>query len=222
MLCIGVEAATISDVIAFAESHEDVWASVGEHPGSASEDQSWITDHIAHQRVVAVGEMGLDYHYEKDPGAQARQRASFAAQLGLAERADLPVIVHTRAAEAHTLALLRAHPKVIGVLHCFTESWRMAEQALAMGYYISISGIVTFKQAENVREVARRVPSDRLLIETDAPWLAPVPHRGQQNQPAYVADTARFLAELRGEPLEHLAATTTQNFLDLFRRIPRD
>ena len=215
-LCIGVEAATIEDVLQIALTHDDVWASVGEHPGSCSGDAGWVSQHLDKPRVVAVGETGLDYHYEADTDKQAAQRKTFEQQLALADEKGLPVIVHTRAAEEDTLALLRNFPGVRGVLHCFTESWAMAEQALAMGYYVSISGIVTFKNAANVRYVAERVPAERLLVETDAPWLAPVPHRGQKNEPAYVADTAAFLAELRQTSTAELAALTSRNFFALF------
>ena len=160
--------------------------------------------------MVALGEMGLDYHYEQDPQRQQIQQTSFRQQLALAAEYQLPVIIHTRAAEQDTLTALSEQPGVEGVLHCFTESWDMAKAALDMGYYISISGIVTFNKADNVREVAVRVPDDRLLIETDAPWLAPVPHRGRQNQPAYVRDTAAYLADLRQTSIERLAEQTTQ------------
>ncbi len=152
----------------------------------------------------------------KDPAARARQRETFAHQLDLAARHSLPAIVHTRSAERDTLELMGAFPGVRGVLHCFTESWAMAEEALEMGWYISISGIVTFRNGDNVREVAERVPPDRLLVESDAPWLAPVPHRGKENRPAYVRETAEALARLRGETLEVLAAQTTENYQRLF------
>ncbi|MGE0623051.1 MAG: TatD family hydrolase [Pseudomonadales bacterium] len=218
MLCIGVDAAHIGEVLALARGEPDIWASVGQHPEAAAQPWAWIEPLLGEPEVVAVGETGLDYFHTQDPDLQARQRACFEHQLLLAERHGLPVIVHTRSAEADTLALIRACPGVIGVLHCFTESWPMAEEALALGYYVSISGIVTFRNGDNVRDVARRVPADRLLVETDAPWLAPVPHRGRKNAPAYVVDTARYLAELRGTDLETLAAQTTANFRRLFAR----
>ena len=135
----------------------------------------------------------------------------------MAAEHGLPVVVHTRDAEADTLGLMREQPDVIGVLHCFTESWAMASAALDLGYYISISGIVTFRNGENVREVAPQVPVDRLLIETDSPWLSPVPHRGKTNEPAYVVDTAAFISELRGCSFDELAETTSANFERLFR-----
>ncbi len=216
-LCISVEQKRIGEVLALAERHNDVWASVGVHPDAAAESVDWIEAYLSHERVLAVGETGLDYLHDITEVAKLRQQESFDFQLQLAEKHNLPIIVHTRNAQTDTLALMQKYPEVEGVLHCFTESWDMAEQALKMGYYISISGIVTFKNAENVREVARRVPIERLLIETDAPWLAPVPNRGKDNEPAFVADTAKYLAELRGISLEELAARTSANFNSLFK-----
>jgi TatD DNase family protein len=217
-LCIGVDEAHIAEVLELAERESDIWASVGQHPEAAGNDYTWIEPALAHPRVVAVGETGLDYFHTQDEAARARQRQNFEHQLELAERHGLPVVVHTRSAESDTLALIRQFPGVVGVLHCFTESWEMASAALALGYYISISGIVTFRNGENVREVARQVPEDRLLVETDAPWLAPVPHRGKPNAPAYVRDTAAFVAELRGVEFEALAEQTSRNFFSLFTR----
>ncbi|HEY5645150.1 MAG TPA: TatD family hydrolase [Pseudomonadales bacterium] len=218
VLCIGVDAAHIGEVLALARSEPDVWASVGQHPEAAASDWNWIEPLLDQPRVVAVGETGLDYYHSDTPGLRRRQRQNFEHQLSLASRYDLPVVVHTRSAEADTLALIRSFPDVVGVLHCFTESWALAEAAIDLGYYISISGIVTFRNGENVRAVARQVPADRLLVETDAPWLAPVPHRGRQNQPAYVVDTAGYLAELRGTDLPSLAEQTSENFRRLFAR----
>jgi TatD DNase family protein len=218
VLCIGVDRSGIGEVLALAEAHDDVWASVGQHPDSAAESPDWIEAHLDHPRVVAVGEMGLDYFRDPDADARRQQLACFELQLDLAARHGLPAVIHTRAAEADTLARLRAASGCCGVLHCFTESWALASAALDLGYYVSISGIVTFRNGENVRDVARRIPDDRLLVETDAPYLAPVPHRGRSNEPAYVADTARYLAELRGQTPEALAAITTANFFRLFPR----
>ncbi len=219
-LCIGVDEAGWPDVAAIAEAHTDVFASAGIHPDAAVEVEEamrWLPKACAHPRVVAVGETGLDYSRDPDESKIAIQRASFAWQLELAQELNLPVVVHTRDARDDTLAIMREAPKVIGVMHCFTETWAMAEAALAMGYYISMSGIVTFKNAAQVQEVASKVPADRLLIETDAPWLAPVPHRGKQNQPAFVADTAEFVAQLRDVSVEELIEETTANVLRLFK-----
>lgn len=221
-LCIGVDEQGWPDVAALAGAHADVFATAGIHPDAAvplAEAQRWLPAAARHARVVAVGETGLDY--SRDPSAEqvATQQASFAWQLELAQELGLPVVVHTRDARDDTLAIMRNAPEVVGVMHCFTETWEMAEAALDMGYYISMSGIVTFKNAAQVQEVAARVPADRLLIETDAPWLAPVPHRGKQNQPAFVADTAAFVAELREVSLATLLGETTANVLRLFDRV---
>lgn len=216
-LCIGVERGAIDEVLEFARRSDDVWASVGEHPGSCSGNADWVRDYLQAESVVAVGEIGLDYHYVKDTEQQALQRHTFAQQMDIARTVDLPVIVHTRSAEKDTLDMLRAFPGVCGVLHCYTESVDMAVAAMEMGYYISISGIVTFRSADNVRQVAREIPLDRLLIETDAPWLAPAPHRGKKNEPAFVADTAGYLAELLELDCAVLAELTRANFFSLFR-----
>ena len=218
-LCIGVDEAGWPEVAAIADAHADVFATAGIHPDAAipiEEAKRWLPDACKHPRVVAVGETGLDYSRNPDEKQAATQRESFAWQLELAQSLGLPVVVHTRDARDDTLAIMRDAPEVIGVMHCFTETWEMAEAALEMGYYISMSGIVTFKNAAQVQEVASKVPADRLLIETDAPWLAPVPHRGKQNQPAFVADTAAFVAQLRGVDLEQLLEETTANVLRLF------
>lgn len=177
-----------------------------------------LCDWADHPRVVALGETGLDYHYSRD--SAEIQRSSFAAHLRAAAELRLPLIVHTREAREDTLDLIRAHgnPEVGGVLHCFTESWNMARQAIDLGYYISISGIVTFNSAAELRDVVRQVPLERLLVETDSPYLAPVPHRGKPNQPAYVREVAEFVAQLKGVTLEELAKVTTENFYRLFKR----
>ncbi len=227
-LCIGVDQAGLPDVLQLAATEADVWASVGLHPESVSapitpQALDWIAAALHQPGVVAVGETGLDYYQLQQgaPGDSTWQQQAFAAQLAMAKTADLPVVVHTRAAEADTAAILRAHPDVCGVLHCFTESWALAKAALDLGWYISISGIVTFRNADNVREVARQVPLERLLVETDSPWLAPVPKRGKPNEPAYVVHTAAYLAQLRGEAPEVLLAATSENFFRLFARACR-
>lgn len=219
-LCIGVNADTQRAVIDLAERHADVWASAGLHPESAGEKQSldWIREAARHERVVGIGETGLDYFKIDADDVKRAQRDSFAAHLDIARDASLPVIVHTRAAEADTLEILRLHKGTIGVLHCFTESWELARGALDLGWYVSISGIVTFRNAQNVRDVAARVPEDRLLVETDCPWLAPVPHRGKANEPAFVTHTAQFLAMLRVQTIEAFAEQTTANFHRLFAK----
>jgi TatD DNase family protein len=170
---------------------------------------------LNHPNVVAIGETGLDYHYE--PEAAELQQASFRLHLEAARTTGKPVVIQTRAARQDTLQLLReaALPQA-GVLHCFTEDWDMARAALDLGYYISLSGIVTFRNADALRDVARQVPADRLLVETDSPYLAPIPHRGKPNLPEYVRDVAEFIALVRGERYEQLAEQTTENFRRLF------
>lgn len=207
-------------VIAQADAEPDIWASVGIHPHEADlhpdTDAATLVDAARHPRVVGIGETGLDYYYDKSD--RGRQQASFRAHVLAARATGLPLIVHTRDAEADTLALLRepGEGELRGVIHCFTASQDFAEQALGLGFYISISGIVTFKNARGLQASAATIPADRLLIETDAPFLAPVPMRGKPCEPGFVAHTARFLAQLRGETLDALAATTSANFLALF------
>lgn len=219
-LCVGIDAGNAEAVVGIAERYPDVVASVGVHPldiGTDAVDVTPLTPWLRHPRVVAIGETGLDYHYAE--GNHALQQASFAAHLELAAGADLPVIVHTRAAVDDTLALMRAHAgPAAGVMHCFTESWDMARAALDMGFYISFSGIVTFRNAADLRETASRVPLDRLLVETDAPYLAPVPYRGKSNEPAYLPAVAALVADLHGLAVDELARITTDNFLRLFAR----
>lgn len=210
-------------VLATAEREPDVWATVGIHPHEADEhphvDTARLVARARHPRVVGIGESGLDYHY--DHSDRARQQASFRAHLAACRETGLPIVVHTRDAEDDTLAILSdelgkgAFP---GVIHCFTASGAFADAALAMGFHISISGIVTFRNARDLQETAARLPADRLLIETDSPFLAPVLHRGRPCEPAFVADTARFLAELRGEGESALADATAANFYALFSK----
>ena len=218
-LCIGVSADNAATVKGLAERYGDVDCSVGVHPldlePGAEPALDWLLGELAHPKVVAIGETGLDYHYE--PESAALQQASFRLHLEAARITGKPVIVHTREARADTLALLReaALPQA-GVLHCFTEDWEMARAALDIGFYISLSGIVTFRNAEALRDVARQVPADRLLVETDSPYLAPVPHRGKPNLPQYVREVAEYLAVLRGVSYEALAEQTSNNFKRLF------
>jgi len=218
-LCIGISADNAAAVKALSERYADVDCTVGVHPldlqPGVAPALEWLLAELNHPHVVAIGETGLDYHYE--PEAAELQRQAFRLHLQAAQLTGKPVIVHTREARADTLALLReaALPQA-GVLHCFTEDWPMAKAALDLGFYISLSGIVTFRNADALRDVARQVPADRLLIETDAPYLAPIPHRGKPNLPEYVRDVAEFLAPLRGVDVDTLAEQTTQNFQRLF------
>lgn len=177
-----------------------------------------LAELAANPEVIAIGETGLDYHYSAD--SAPLQQQSFRHHLELSKTLSKPVVVHTREAREDTLAIIResGDPSIGGVLHCFTENWDMARQALALNYYISFSGIVTFKNAGELREVAMQVPLDRLLIETDAPYLAPVPYRGKKNEPKYVVEVAQCIADLRGLEIERLAEITAQNFDNLFFR----
>jgi TatD DNase family protein len=211
------------DVIGAAERNEDVWATVGVHPHEADAHPDLgaaaLIGAAQHPRVIAIGECGLDYYYDKsDRGAQ---RERFQAHIEAARSTGLPLVVHTRDAEDDTAEMLTrgvGEGGVAGVLHCFTGSTDLARKALYLGFYISISGIVTFKNAKDLQETAKLIPQDRLLVETDSPFLAPVPHRGQTCEPAFVADTAAFLSDLRDEPLDELAAATTSNFFKLFNK----
>ena len=223
MLNISTRAAEWDAVVGTAEREPDVWASVGVHPHDADTHAdvaaAILVERASHPRVVAIGESGLDFHYDRSD--RDRQRASFRSHIAAAREAGLPIIVHTRDAEEDTYAILAdemGKGAYSGVIHCFTASGAFARLALDLGLYISISGIVTFKNARDLQETARSIPDDRLLIETDSPFLAPVPHRGRPCEPAFVADTARFLAELRGQSLEALAESTTANFDALFAK----
>ena len=221
MLNIATRESEWDAVLATAEREPDVWATVGIHPNEADAhphvDTAKLVARAAHPRVVGIGESGLDYHYNHSGPEQ--QQASFRAHIAACRETGLPLIVHTRDAEADTIAILRdemdkgAYP---GVIHCFTASRDFADKALELGLYISISGIVTFKNAKEIQDTARIIPADRLLIETDAPFLAPVPHRGKPGEPGFVADTLAFLAQLRGEAPEALAERTATNFHTLF------
>jgi TatD DNase family protein len=221
MLNISTREREWDDVLATAEREPDVWASVGIHPHEADQhphiDTAKLVERAAHPRVVGIGESGLDYFY--DHSDRLRQQASFRAHIAAAREARVPLIVHTRDAEDDTIALLSEEMEqgaYTGVIHCFTASGAFADKALDLGFYISISGIVTFKNARDLQATAARLPRERLLIETDAPFLAPVPHRGKTGEPGFVADTAAFLANLRGESVEDLQAYTARNFHDLF------
>jgi TatD DNase family protein len=223
MLNISTRSSEWDEVIGMAEREGDVWASVGIHPHEADAHPDVQTETLVkragHPRVVGIGESGLDFYY--DHSDRDRQRESFRAHIAASRETGLPIIVHTRDAEADTHAILEEEMgkgAYSGVIHCFTASGDFARKALDLGLYISISGIVTFKNAKDLQETAKAIPAERLLIETDSPFLAPVPHRGRPCEPAFVADTARFLAALREEPVEALAERTGANFRALFRK----
>lgn len=223
MLNISTRQREWADVVGVAERHRDIWATIGIHPHEADAhpeiDTARLIEASAHPRVIGIGETGLDYYY--DHSDRDRQRASFRAHIVAARETGLPLIVHTRDAEEDTAEILAdemGKGAYRGVIHCFTASSAFAEKALALGLYISISGIITFKNATDLQATASMLPQERLLIETDAPFLAPVPHRGRPCEPAYVTDTARFLANLRGVELENLAEETSRNFFNLFEK----
>ena len=222
MLTIGTKLREFDIVRAIAEANADVVCSVGIHPheaGNEDTDVARLVELARHPKVVAIGETGLDYFYDKSP--RPAQQANFRTHLKAAQVAELPVIVHTRDADADTARLLieaAEQGRLTGVLHCFTSSAELARRALELGFYISISGIVTFKNAEELRTVVREIPLDRLLVETDSPFLAPIPMRGKVCEPAYVVHTAARVAELKGVSATELASVTTRNFFALFAR----
>ncbi|MDW8168662.1 MAG: TatD family hydrolase [Acidobacteriota bacterium] len=218
---------TFERALALAEAHDGIYLALGVHPHDAKTYTADLEERLlalsAHPKVIAWGEIGLDYHYDHSP--RPVQREVFRRQLQVAERRGLPVIIHSREAEADTLALLQEHgPRVRGMMHCFTGSLEMARRCVELGLYISFSGIITFRNASALVEVVRALPRERILIETDCPYLAPVPYRGKRNEPLFVREVARRLADVWGESLEAVARQTTENFLALFadRLQPRD
>jgi TatD DNase family protein len=210
-------------VVGTAERETDVWASIGIHPHEADQHadmgEAALLEAAAHPRVIGIGETGLDYYYDKSD--RRVQQALFRTHIAVSRKTELPLIIHTRDAEDDTVAIIEdelgkgAFPALI---HCFTATPAFGRKVLELGLTISLSGIVTFKNARDLQEFAPEIPADRLLVETDSPFLAPVPHRGRPCEPAYVADTARFVADLRGESLEQLAENTTRNFRGLFSK----
>jgi len=221
MLCVCVTLADYPDMLARVKHLPQVSVSCGAHPLYVAEngfDAAELKRLAEDPRVVAIGETGLDYYYDADN--KAIQQQSFAAHVDVAVALNKPLIIHTRDARADTLNILQTGhaEKCGGVLHCFTESYEMAEEAIdSLGFYISISGIASFANAKALRETVRKLPLEKMLIETDSPWLAPVPHRGKENQPAYVSDVAKCVADIKGISLAEVAATTRKNFYDLFR-----
>lgn len=217
----GCDVPSSERAVALAEAHEDVYAAVGIHPHTAREASPAAFDTLrrlaAHPRVVAVGETGLDYHYDFSPRDQ--QRESLAMHVALAHEVGLPMVLHCRNAEEDLIAILERldGARCGGVVHCFTGPAAVAMRLVALGFYIGVTGIVTFKKAVDVQETARQVPVERLLVETDAPYLAPIPYRGKRNEPAYVAETVRCIAGLRGMSVEALAEATAANARRLFR-----
>ncbi|MEM5330711.1 TatD family hydrolase [Paraburkholderia sp. JHI2823] len=226
-LCVSVDLETLPSVLDIASRYENVYASVGVHPDHEHMREPSVAELVElaqHPKVVAIGETGLDYYRlgERTIADMEWQRERFRTHIRAAHATGKPLIVHARAASDDTLRIMEEERAGVpgGVMHCFTEPWAIAERALAQNFYISLSGIVTFKSATEVQEVARRTPIDRLLIETDSPYLAPVPFRGKPNEPAYVSHVGRFIAQQRGLPDAELGAATTQNFFRLFKLQP--
>jgi len=219
-LCVAINLEAYPAVLAIAEAHEQVTASVGLHPneqGGHDPGISELIDLARHPKVVAIGETGLDYF--RSEGDLGWQRDRFRRHIAAARQAGKPLIIHSRDAKEDTLAILAEEgaSEIGGVMHCFTGDWDMAQRAMDMNFYISFSGIVTFRSAQELQDIARNMPADRMLVETDSPYLAPVPHRGKPNHPAYVRHVAECIAALRSESYETVAAVTTRNFKTLFR-----
>jgi|SRR5690554_3519659 len=224
ILCIAIDKQSIEEVCQLAEQYPQITASVGIHPNvdeSGTLSTTQLIELAAHPKVIAIGETGLDYF--RSEGDLTWQRDRFRYHIEAAKHTQKPLIIHTREARDDTMTILEQEKAsdAGGIIHCFTENWETAKRALDIGFYISLSGIVTFKSARELQEVARKLPLDRILIETDAPYLAPVPHRGKVNKPSYVKHVAAFLAELRGETEATIAAATTENFYRLFPTVQR-
>jgi TatD DNase family protein len=223
MLTIATRLDQFAAVSSIAEADPDIWCSVGVHPHEAADHAALSAADLArlasHPRVVGIGETGLDFHYDHSP--REVQERVFRTHIAAAQTSGLPLIIHARAADDAVARMLREERAPPGVMHCFSSGRGLAEAALDLGFYISLSGIVTFKNAEELRAIVRDVPLERLLVETDAPYLAPVPYRGRRNEPAYVAATAMAVAVLKGVDPEHLAAATTDNFFRLFKKASR-
>lgn len=221
MLCISISLENRESVLQIAETYPNIVASSGVHPldvekGIASKAQ--LVEWGSHEKIVALGETGLDYYYSDE--TKKIQQESFVLHLEAGAEADLPIVVHTRSAKEDTLQLIKSHgsQESAGVLHCFTEDWDMAKKALDLNYMISMSGIVTFKNATDLKEVAKKIPLDRLLVETDSPYLAPVPFRGKSNEPKYVREVAEYVAELKNISYDTLLEKTAENFFTLFKK----
>ena len=213
-----------NDILKLTQDHPNISCSVGIHPNDAKtfskQDINYINDAVKNDKVVAIGETGLDYYYENSD--REKQKESFEAHINIAQKSKLPIIIHTRDAEEDTQKILSEQmqkQEFSGVMHCFTSSYELAKVSLDLGMYISISGIVTFKNAEDLRQTVKKIPLDRLLIETDSPYLAPVPKRGKTNEPAYVKYVAEFLANYLGKNYEEFSSITTNNFYRLFNKI---
>lgn len=220
MLCVSINLESLPGMLGLIEPYEEIFASVGVHPNEKRGEDPAIdrlVELARHPKVIAIGETGLDYY--RSQGDLEWQRERFRRHIAAAKAAAKPLIIHSREAKADTLQILREEDAsaVGGIMHCFTEDWDTARQVIDLGFHISFSGIVTFRNAEQLREAAKRMPADRLLVETDSPYLAPAPHRSQPNQPAYVYHVAKCIAEARGVTVEEIARTTSENFARLFQ-----
>ncbi len=227
LVTISTRVRRLDGLLAIARRFPDVFCSVGTHPHNAHEELDVSADdlvaHTRHPKVVAIGEAGLDYHYDNSP--RAAQEQGFRAHIAAARETGLPLVIHSREADDDTARILEeeagkgAFP---AVLHCFTGGRDLAMRAVALGHYVSFTGILTFKNSQNLRDIAAALPADRILVETDAPYLAPNPYRGKRNEPAYVTETAKVLAQTRGVSADEIARQTTDNFFRLFSKVPRD
>ena len=217
-LCVCIDLEHFDDVFSLAKAYENIYASVGVHPTEQEGKDPSVDELLAlanHDKIIAIGETGLDYfHIEKDTADWQRDR--FRRHIAASNQSGKPMIIHTRDAKEDTIELMQQEKAEQGVMHCFSEDWDTAKAAIDLGFYISFSGIITFKSAESLREVAKKVPADRLLVETDSPYLTPVPYRGRPNSPAYTYYVAEKLAEIRGTSINDIADTTTANFKKLF------
>lgn len=219
MLCVSIDLENYPDMLALVEDYDDIFVSVGVHPNEEERREPDVDELVGlakHPKNIAIGETGLDYF--RSDSALEWQQDRFRTHIRAARMCQKPLIIHTRDAREDTIRIMREEQADIcgGVMHCFTESWEMAREALDLGFYISFSGIVTFKNADDLREVAKKVPEDRILIETDSPYLAPVPHRGKSNRPQYVQEVANCIASLRGMHADEVAIKTAENFNRLF------
>jgi TatD DNase family protein len=226
MVTISTRVRRFEEVRAVAERYGQVYCSVGTHPHNAHEELDVSAEELArlaeHPKVVAIGEAGLDYHYDNSP--REAQAAGLRTHIAAARMTGLPLVIHARAADANLSNTLREETEkgaFPAVLHCFSSGRALAETGISLGHYVSFSGILTFKNAQEIRDIARDLPADRILVETDAPYLAPPPHRGKRNEPAFVVHTAAVLAETRGATRETIAEQTTENFFRLFSKVPR-
>jgi TatD DNase family protein len=223
-LCVAVTLEDHAVLTSLSEKYNNIFISTGLHPNENPTqplDIALLDQHASHAKIIAIGETGLDYY--RSDGDILWQQTRFKQHIDCARKYKKPLIIHTRAAQQDTISIMRDEnvDEIGGVMHCFTEDWSMAKQALDLNFYISFSGIVTFKNATQIQDVARLVPLERMLIETDCPYLAPVPHRGKPNLPGYVLHVAEFIAELRNEPLSKIAEVTTKNFFNLFQNASR-